>query len=43
MFNYLFILIILLSVTLFPSAIEIFFSPEEMTKMGIRLESGDAG
>jgi hypothetical protein len=35
-------LILLLSITLFSSTVEIFVSPEEMNDMGIRLEPQDS-
>ena len=35
-------LIIFLSITLFSSTVEIFFSPDEMNDMGIRLEPQDS-
>jgi hypothetical protein len=38
MFTYSLFLFILLSVTLLSSALEIFFSPEEINDMGIRLD-----
>jgi hypothetical protein len=41
MFTHLFFLMILLSIILFSSMIEILFSPEEMNDMGIRLEYQD--
>ena len=41
MFTYFFVLTILVFVTLFPSAVEIFISPEEMNDMGIYLEYQD--
>jgi hypothetical protein len=38
MFTYPLFLMILLSIILFSSVVEILFSPEEMNDMGIRLE-----
>jgi hypothetical protein len=41
MFTHPLFLIILLSISLLSSMVEIFFSPDEMNDMGIRLENRD--
>ena len=43
MFAYALILILLLPIAFLPLILEIFFSPDELTEMGIRLDTQQAG